>query len=324
MPDNFSYKEAETENVNCYSCGGSKFYTLSRKGTDKMSLRAVMCKECGLIFINPRMTSEWYSRYYQEEYREKTIERGIEGSQFDPDLLFRETIGHGIFLGKLLSPYLKNNGKIVDVGSSVGGVLHGIREITGRDIQGIEPSQKEADCALRNGIPTEVTLIEDYSGLEKDPVSAIVCTQSMNHFLNPGYFLEWSHKTLQDDGILLIEVMNFRQQLRMAGKYENAVKIDHVYMYTPSVLRTFVESSGFKILYLEVDEWKKRKKDRHPSVPFVHIRLIARKTDRKPLARSRWIAIRPVIQLVTLSPILTYIIYIIKYRMWQKIKSIIQ
>jgi 2-polyprenyl-3-methyl-5-hydroxy-6-metoxy-1,4-benzoquinol methylase len=274
----FPYNTIEKENIPCSFCLGNDYKLLSNKGTDGLSLNSVICKKCGLIYINPRMTKDGYKFYYEEEYRQKTINNGDTGSGFDCKKLFDSTIGHGKFLGELISKYLKVNGSIMEVGSGVGGVLEGMKRVLNREVVGIEPSKVESDYANSQGIKTYHTLIEDHKKNEKFAV--IVSTQALNHYLDPRYFFKWAHESLFENGLLVLEVMNFRQQLQKAGKYENSVKIDHVYMYTPEVLRDFVKSAGFEILFYEADEYVK--KDIVQGIPRVHIRIVAKRINKQP------------------------------------------
>lgn len=273
----FPYNTIKKENIKCNFCGEDNYTTLSREGTDGLALNSVICKKCGLIYINPRMTKDGYKLYYEDEYRSKTINNGEKGSGFRVEKLHETTRGHGRFLGELIKKYLNIPGVIMEVGSGPGGVLYGLKEILNREVVGIEPSLEESDYANKVGIKTYHTLMEDFEGVEK--YAAVVSTQSLNHYLDPKFFFTWSYNSLLENGILVLEVMNFRQQLKKAGKFKNAVKIDHVYMYTPEVLKDFVKSAGFEILDFHADEYMKL--DRVQGIPRVHIRIVAKKINGK-------------------------------------------
>lgn len=277
----FPYSTIQKENIPCNLCGQDNYKVLSNKGTDGLELRSVMCKNCALIYINPRMTKDGYKLYYENEYREKSINNGDEGSGFDCKKLFDSTINHGKFLANFMKPYLKVSGPIMEIGSGVGGVLEGMKQVLNREVIGLEPSGNEAEYANSQGIRTYHELIEDHTKQEKCAV--VVSTQALNHYLDPKYFFTWAHGSLVNGGIIVVEVMNFRQQLKKAGKYSNSVKIDHVYMYTPTLLRDFVRSAGFEILAYDVDEFTKKEKKQ--GIPRVHIRIVGKKLNEKPFEK---------------------------------------
>ena len=52
------------EEVPCCVCGGKNFELLSEKGRYGLYMPVVVCKDCGLIQTNPRMTQEAYNQFY--------------------------------------------------------------------------------------------------------------------------------------------------------------------------------------------------------------------------------------------------------------------
>lgn len=313
----FPYEKAEQEEVPCGFCGSRDLEVLAEEGQDGLPLRTVVCRVCGLVFINPRMTRKWYDLYYQTEYRANTI---ADNQKKLPDFnkLFASMKQHGEELAEFIQPYLKVAGPVAEVGSSLGGILAGIKDKLNREVVGIEPSQPEVDYANRQGVHSVCSLIEDidkkFSQLPK--FGAVICSQSLNHFLEPRKFFIWAHQHLADKGLLVLEVMNFRHQLKKAGRFRNAVKIDHVQMFTPEVLENFVEAAGFEILYFDVDEIKNRRKLEviNRTLPKVHMTCVARKTSRLPFEDF---SIKPNYQRVkrTLNKLKIYLHYLLFIRL---------
>lgn len=142
-----------------------------------------------MIFFNPRITAEWYSHYYQLDYRAQMAR--FRGKPFQPagqELLFDRARSHGLGLARRFKG-MWAEGLILEVGSSTGGVLAGLRDELALPVIGIEHSQPEADEANRRGIQTHCALMENFR-VEIDPPSH---TQSLNHLLDFRLFLAWSH-----------------------------------------------------------------------------------------------------------------------------------
>jgi len=57
------------EDVPCCVCGGENFELLSEKDRYGLYVPVVICKDCGLIQTNPRMTQDAYNQFYELEYR---------------------------------------------------------------------------------------------------------------------------------------------------------------------------------------------------------------------------------------------------------------
>src|SRR3989344_4721641 len=294
----FSYENSVFEDVSCAICKGRDFSVLARRSKNNLAARTVMCKTCGLIFISPRMTSSAYDDYYKYFYRKDRDSIKGTSKEEDTALNFENAKKFGRGLAETMGKFL-GEGLTIDIGSSTGGVLAGLREFRpGLSLLGVEPSVSESDYARKMAIETVTGLFEnfaeshDYAG----KAANIFCVQSLNHLLDPAGFVEWSYKTLRDGGHLFLAVKNFKHQVRRAGSFKAGVQIDHPYMFTPETLRLLVESRGFEVVYLDIDEGKSKveiDEQRKKGLNKHHIRLAARKkfeVKRKPLrvSRMRW------------------------------------
>jgi SAM-dependent methyltransferase len=280
----FPYATADHENVSCNFCGRNDAEKLHDRDRNGLHVQSVICKHCGLIYISPRMTNAWYGRYYEVEYRAQMARfKNKPLTPQDNAALFKKATQHGRTLAAQLRDHW-SRGLTVEVGSSVGGVLNGIREEIGVNVMGIEPSPDETAEANSRGIKTYCALIESF----KEPIplaSNILCSQSLNHFLNPRYFFAWSHRHLVDDGKLVLEVMNFRHVFRHFRWMQRAIQVDHTYMFVPEVLEQFVTHAGFNVVKLEVGEKLSKaeiKQLKKVAMPIFHILLVAEKTSRQP------------------------------------------
>lgn len=285
MISSFSYDQAQYEQVSCDLCGSSDYRVLAGKDRNYLKVQTCICTQCGLIYLNPRMTREWYHRYYQREYRAQMarFKGKIPSDEDDLPQLFQQATRHGMALAALAQPYLRP-GLTIEAGSSAGGVLNGFKQMLDVEVLGIEPSPSEADWANRQGIRTHATLMENFTD-QAPPAANILCVQSLNHLLSPRYFLRWAYDHLHPQGCLMLEVMNFRHVFSHFRCLRRAIQIDHTFMFVPEVLRNFVTGAGFDILWMEQDEdsdQAKKREQRRAGLPGYHIRLVASKSARLP------------------------------------------
>lgn len=285
----FSYDQAQYEQIPCDLCGSREYRVLAKKDRNRLKVQTCMCTHCALIYINPRMTREWYGRYYEKEYREQMARfRGAINPQSDEkDLskLFKVATRHGLALAPIVQPHIRQ-GLTLEVGSGVGGVLNGFKQALNVEVFGVDPSPSEADFASKQGIPTRAALIENLTD-EVPLADNILCAQSLNHLLSPRYFMRWAYDHLNPQGCLILEVMNFRHVFRNFRCLHRAIQIDHTYMFVPEVLHNLVKAAGFDVLWMEQDEDINRELrfDRiNAGLPGYHMRLVARKSARPPFA----------------------------------------
>lgn len=282
----FPYASAGQEQVRCNLCGRDETGQVHQRDRNGLKVTTVICRHCGLLYLNPRMNREWYGKYYRTEYRAQMARfKGKSPEAPDFTRMFEKATRHGIGLAERFKGSW-TNGLTIEVGSSSGGVLNGIRQTLGLEVMGIEPSPDESQEANARGVKTVCALIENV-GEEIPPAANVLCTQSLNHLLDPRYFLEWSHRRLQPGGRLVLEVMNFRHVFRHFGWIERAIQIDHTYMFVPEVLEVFVRAAGFRVLRMEADETRPAEELaalKKAGMPVYHIGLIAEKLKSAPFA----------------------------------------
>lgn len=313
--EEFKYKEKKLESIKCNICDGVDFETIENKSVNNLDVQTVICKKCSLIFINPRMSAKDYDEYYMRFYRKDRSEikqKIIEKNNLEKNFENARRFGKGII--SYMGEFVKD-GLTIDVGSSTGGILYGMRECRPNlKLLGIEPSTDESNYANKKGVETVRGLFEDVKLDLKEKATNILCVQSLNHLLDPKKFLLWAHDTLQDDGHVFLAVKNWRHQVRRAGSLHLGVQIDHVYMFTPETLKLLCEVAGFQVVYMDVDEGKNRediKIQKNNGLNTHHVRIVAKRLNsslKSDFKKSLYLKTR-----MELFPLFVKFVYIFKY-----------
>lgn len=248
----FPYEQAQYEYVPCNLCGAaSNFKVIATRDRYGLLTQTCLCRGCGLIFINPRMTKGWYAKFYETAYRKAIAEHKKKNPVLDLDKLFAIQERTGVALGEFMGQWF-HDGLTIEVGSGVGGVLGGIKKVRPAiEPVGIEPSPKEAVYANTHGVKTYASLFEDFHEA-LPPAANVLSSQNLNHLLDPKAFLLWAHKQLRSDGRLILVVQNFRSSASEVGRV--LAQIDHVYMFTPETLLALVRSAGFEPVFFDNPE----------------------------------------------------------------------
>lgn len=237
----------EYENKMCNYCNMSDFKILSKKDRYGLPVMTVICKTCGLVFINPRMDKNSYEKFYQGYYRrfiQNYKNKSREKMEFRENFLASEKLG--IKLALIFANYV-NKGSLIEVGSSVGGILSGfLKTIEGLDVFGIDPSNEEASFANKMGIDTKVGIIEDLN-IKIKAVDNIIIVRSLNHILDPKMFFDWGYAQLKIGGRLIVVVVNFLNFCQRKNRI--ITQIDHPFMFSEYTLKNFIELAGFTIVF---------------------------------------------------------------------------
>ena len=245
----FPYNKAVYEQVACELCHKTDVEAIGWRDRNLLPVRTVMCKHDGFIFVSPRMTPDWYARYYDGEYRRQVSAYHGSPVNYSPEALWRAQTRHG----QWIAGYLRRNGitqldSILEIGSSTGGLLRALAvEFGGVSVTGVEPSPGEAKFANQNGIATRVGLFEEIDFDDKQ-FDLIVCAQTFNHLLSPRLAAEKIRRLLRPNGHLYLECIDFFRLCEVQGAFFNAVQIDHVSMFVPQTLKALCEVAGLRVI----------------------------------------------------------------------------
>ncbi|MBA4320191.1 MAG: hypothetical protein C0412_17475 [Flavobacterium sp.] len=206
-------------------------------------INAVICKNCGLVFIDPIPNKEWYLNYYINDYRREMMEnKCVAKMEYSPERIYKQAIQYA--KTHLNFGYVGET--VVEVGSSSGGILQFFKT-AGFKVVGIEPNREEAEYANMIGIKTINKLFEETND-DIGQADNILCIQSLNHLIEPHKFLLWAKHHLTNTGTLTLSVANWEKYIKIIGFISKTIQIDHPFMFTPRTLKKVLSDCGFYVI----------------------------------------------------------------------------
>lgn len=242
------YTDKSHEDVPCPLCNTRDDYELATVGYPGVPVRNVICKGCGLVRINPRMTKKGYDDFYREDFFAYLNPYGrphyVNTIEKTTDADFKtEAEKHTI---PYVLPYVKEGGEVLDIGAGFGQILYLLKKMKGVSIHGIEPDPYSRQIAKEKiGIELSSDTIEEFLTKETGTYDYIHLEQVFEHLLDPLILLKGIARILAPEGVLYIGV---------PGTYNYGVAPDrffelaHTYGYTPATLRLFADRAGLKII----------------------------------------------------------------------------
>ncbi len=230
----------------CNLCGARRFVVLTHRDRYGYPAEAHACEECGLVFLNPRPTAEAYGRFYQSVYR--PLVSAYHGRLIDARTIQDEqrvyAAARAAFLRPFMSPGMKT---LLDIGGSTGVVAAHLAREFGLTATVIDPSPLEVAGARRLGLETITGLVEqhEFGGRMFDVV--IVC-QTVDHLLDVAGTLARIRDLITPQGMLFIDIVDFRAAYLRNWSVEDAVKIDHPYYLTESTMTAYLRRAGCDVL----------------------------------------------------------------------------
>ncbi len=226
------------QETTCDLCQGVSFDQLANRVQFNMSYQVVICKECGLVQINPKPKKEEYDKFYKYEYA-KYYGNGSEK-------LYKER-GYKIF--DFVQEYLiAEQLNVLEIGSGNGGNLIGISEkLRQGRFFAIEPGEENRISLTRYGI-NWIGSYYDEMIYDLSTVNVIVMAHVLEHFYSPSFVLNKLYRESSDNTLVIVLVPSIRTIKTFKPLEEYFFRLVHLYYFSLEVLESMLKLSGWKIL----------------------------------------------------------------------------
>jgi 2-polyprenyl-3-methyl-5-hydroxy-6-metoxy-1,4-benzoquinol methylase len=226
----------QTVPVACF-CGSSnavKLTDFDRYGFDhKMHL----CKECGVIYANPRMTEDSYAKFYEQEYR-YIYDENEEDDTAEAQFVRGQQVAEAL-RDYLVEQYEFKPTTVFDIGCNAGAWLQPFLD-AGAQVHGVDYGPERVSFGRDRGLPIEIGSIEtlEILGTKAD---LILMNHVLEHATDIESMLKRIHGLLSDDGMLYVGMPGlFACQLDRL--FQNA----HPWQFTAETLIYVMECCGFE------------------------------------------------------------------------------
>lgn len=186
--------------VRCNLCGGVHVSVLSQVSRSGAPLRTVACRQCGLVWSDPRPhdTRQFYERDYRLAYKRTYAPRAKHVLRAGQVALSR--------LAKI-RPCLHGRMRILDVGSGGGEFAYLLKSL-GHEVHGVEPNHGYAAyAASQYGLHITQGFIGEIE-LPQAGYDLITIWHVLEHTDDPGAVLRQLQRALRPGGLLVVEVPN--------------------------------------------------------------------------------------------------------------------
>lgn len=246
------------EQVPCALCDTDNAQHLVTKN----ALNVVQCRQCGLVYVNPRPTFDALRDIYTDgDYCEGQVHAAADAKRLRQSARRLQLIERHYFHAT------RERGRLLDVGCSTGVFLRVARD-AGWNVSGIDVSAAAVSYARRaHKLDAHVATIEEFasvgngrpaSGCRAVPQFDVVTMfDSLEHMPQPLAALRAAREILADDGLLVITTPNvdglfprltYRLFARTIGAWEHPTPPGHTYQFSRQTLRAALNKGGFDVV----------------------------------------------------------------------------
>lgn len=228
----------------CPLCNES-LYTTAHEGR---SGNFVLCSDCGLVYQNPRMNDAELTQFYAERYqmeRHKVADIETAMRRMRQAKRFKQKKKRAKEIAGLLGP----SSRVLEVGAGYGMLLAAIREVTGAQVEGVEPSSIAVRVAKDAfGLSMEQCDVDTFLEKEHELYDLIVMSHVIEHFSNPKDTLAALRKLLASGGTLYIAVPNICMPDDAPDRFFHSEQLT---FFSPRTLVRMLDEAGFAVTLLE-------------------------------------------------------------------------
>jgi SAM-dependent methyltransferase len=230
------------EHICCDLCGSANSSLLMRRA-DRFSGETfcyVICRDCGLIYLNPRPNQEEILAYYPEEYESYQTSGSLER-------IARWRRQHALAILRQFVEKHKRPGSLLDIGCAHGEFLVEMRS-HGWTVEGIEINKYAATIAQEKyGLNIFIGTLNEFDGSGRYDV--ITMWDVLEHLASPKLALRRIHHLLNPDGRIIFCIPNLRSfDAKLFGHWWTGWDPPrHLFMFPPRVLDALLCQVGFEV-----------------------------------------------------------------------------
>ncbi len=233
--------------VRCNLCSGNNAALLFAQDQHGFGLRTVLCRSCGLIYLNPRPSAASYDEFYRHWYHRLYPSRmafhdGKLGGRIAAEVARRRAASYQAFFGEEV--------RLLELGPGEGAFLSALAASYPQgQVRGVDLAPAEAELCQSKGLDVVWGRIgqlpEEYLGN-----THVAMFHVLEHTLNPLETLRHAARCLRPDGVLFVEVPNILGSWQGLGM----IHIAHPYQFAPATLTALLRRAGFEVVQLETLE----------------------------------------------------------------------
>ncbi|OIQ00694.1 MAG: hypothetical protein AUK35_02280 [Zetaproteobacteria bacterium CG2_30_46_52] len=239
----------ELEDVKCNFCGSDKHQKLfSKQGSLSAHMfQIVACADCGLVFVNPRLTTQQVADLYQQAY--------FQGDGFDGSVHYEQSIASEAesndaerALSRISSLY-PATAKILEIGPGMGGFMQ-LAKNRGYAVQGLELSDYAAKQLQARGLDVLQGSLPT-SALAAQSFDVIVAVEVIEHVTDPMTFFKEVNRLLKPGGLFYYETGNVacENAKTLGADWDYIMPEGHLYYFSPQIMGEYLAASGFAVAY---------------------------------------------------------------------------
>jgi len=236
-----SLKPEYAEYINCPVCNSPKFKFLFEKDW----FQYVRCKNCSMVYMNPRMnlaaTHSFYNSNVNAIYNETKFDQVSTSTNMDDQINYANL--------KLLDQFRNHKrGAILEIGSAKGFFLSKAKEM-GYEIYGLELNRANYEYSRKQLGDTILNVDLSEARFEDRKFDVVYMRDVIEHIANPKTFLQEVSRITKPGGFIFLETHNIESWINKLTRERHIVifGFEHPNHWSPKTLGLVLSQNGFAV-----------------------------------------------------------------------------
>lgn len=228
-------------------CGGARDLLLSERDRYGNYYPFVICRNCGVMRANPRLSAKAFVEFYSQEYRTLYGDNDSNKEHLYSLRIEQAENVHDFISGKIELPA---GGVVYDIGCNMGTMLLPFSR-QGCDVMGVDYDAQYIEFGRsKTGLNLEVGGVEKLASLKKK-ADLIILSHVLEHFLDIGQELKKIAALMRPRAHLYVSLpgtywwIRHNEGWNILGVLQNA----HVWQFSLATLNYVMKMYGFELLY---------------------------------------------------------------------------
>jgi 2-polyprenyl-3-methyl-5-hydroxy-6-metoxy-1,4-benzoquinol methylase len=194
------------------------------------------CSKCNAIYVSPILNPELISKLYKKS-------KFTYGKQRDN---LKKSYGRYL---KIAEKYVKNKGKILDIGGGDGFFMEEALSQGYKEAYGVEPSKHAVELAPKKLQKNIVIDMFKDKQFKPEFFDVITFFHVLDHIIDPNEFLQICRKYLKKDGVIICITHNVEAlSAKIMGEHSPIFDIEHTQLFSKKSIAQIFENNKFKPL----------------------------------------------------------------------------
>lgn len=243
------------ENRNCVLCGSDEVkllnkYGILEKGGPVIKFNNFICKNCGLVFLNPQPTLDNYNKIYKKYENSRHLCQDKKSIIKLMDTSPNEAKAREIY--NFLNDYVDSQKKILDIGCGFGQVSNNFKNKFNLNVKAVEASDLLSEIINNKfGVSCFCGNFDKFFENNTERFDVLVMHHVFEHFTDPKEKLAQFRKILNPGGVIYMEIPNIVSFKKPVNHFFDYM---HPFSYSPKIFKELVYKNHFKIIKVNKDK----------------------------------------------------------------------